>query len=421
MTQHHPASPPPAAVQAALLKITEFFAGEFARPTEATPDWSDFEWIVAKAVAAMHGVSPLLSTSLRWRGPADWANFLEEQRVHTANRHARIGELLQRLDRHTREEGIAAIALKGVALHAIGLYAAGERPMADVDLLVRPRDAERSARLLESLGYYESGATWKERVFTPVGEFRVASLGEHSNNHIKIELHERICERLPRKITDISEFIFPESPQPGLNAYPSKAALMNHLLLHAAGAMVFQTLRLLQLHDLALLSLRMTPADWDEMLEYRVRARGLWWALPPLQLTLRYYPLRVPARVLTALKLDCPWFLGSVSRRRALTHVSYSHLWVDALPGIEWSRSVPEVLRFAAGRVRPSAQHLALRETLAKTQAWAAHSRWSRLSQTRRIFRWVMSRQTRPVTMHAVRAAFAHQSALRLNSSSSEW
>jgi hypothetical protein len=407
MTKHHPASPPPTAVQAALLKITEFFAGEFARPTEGTPGWSDFEWIVAKAVAAMHGISPLLSTSLRWRGPAGWVSFLEEQRVHTANRHVRIGELLQRLDRHTREEGIAAIALKGAALHALGLYAAGERPMADVDLLVRPRDAERSARLLESLGYYESGTTWKERVFTPVENFTVAALGEHSNNHIKIELHERICEMLPRKITDISEFIFPESPQPGLNAYPSRAALMSHLLLHAAGSMVFQTLRLLQLHDLALLSARMTAADWDEMLGYRACTHGLWWALPPLQLTLRYYPLRVPDRVLTALSLDCPWFLGSVSRRRAITRVSYSHLWVDALPGIEWSQSIPEMLRFAVGRVRPSAQHLALRNTIAKTQAWASDSQWPRLSQTRRILRWVTSRQTRPVTMHAVRAALA--------------
>jgi hypothetical protein len=407
MTQHPHASPPPAVVQAALFKITETLAGELARPTDSTPDWSDFEWSIAKAVAAMHGVSPLLSTSLRWRGPAGWVNFLEEQRVHTANRHARIGELLRRLDQSTQEEGIAAMALKGAALHALGLYTAGERPMADLDLLVRPRDAERTARLLESLGYRESGMTWKERAFTPVAQFPVAALGEHSNNHIKIELHERICEMLPRKITDLSEFMFPGSPRPGLNAYPSKAALMSHLLLHAAGARVFQSLRLLQLHDLALLSLRMTAADWDEMLGFRARTRGLWWALPPLQLTLRYYPLRVPSRVLTALKLDCPWLLGSVSRRRAITHVSYSHLWVDALPGIEWSRSVPEMLRFAVGRVRPSAQHLAQRHTLANTQAWAAESQWPRLSQTRRILRWVASRQTRPVTMHAVRAALA--------------
>ena len=141
MTQHPHASPPPAVVQAALFKITETLAGELARPTDSTPDWSDFEWSIAKAVAAMHGVSPLLSTSLRWRGPAGWVNFLEEQRVHTANRHARIGELLRRLDQSTQEEGIAAMALKGAALHALGLYTAGERPMADLDLLVRPRDA----------------------------------------------------------------------------------------------------------------------------------------------------------------------------------------------------------------------------------------------------------------------------------------
>jgi len=40
----------------------------------------------------------------------------------------------QRIDERGAPEGIAAVALKGAALHAIGLYAIGERPMADIDL-----------------------------------------------------------------------------------------------------------------------------------------------------------------------------------------------------------------------------------------------------------------------------------------------
>jgi len=399
--------PQPVALEGILRKITEGLAKELACPTQAIPDWSEFEWIVARAVAAMHGISPLLSRALRWHGPPDWTGFLEEQRSHTAKRHVRIDDLLLRLDQRARETGIAAVALKGVALHAFGVYQAGDRPMADVDLLVRPADVPRTAKMLASLGYTESFQTWKECVFTRVDEQEPAALGEHSNNGIKIELHERICEKLPLRITDVSEHVFPRQPQPGLNAYPSKASLMTHLLLHAAGAMAFQSLRLLHLHDLARLSSHMTQEDWEAVLEAGKRGERPWWAFPPLNLTSRYFPSKIPVVVLTALADDCPYLLKRSARHRTLCDVSYSHLWVDAFPGMEWSQSLREVLEYVANRVRPSAKHIEFRAHTAESEAWANRGQWSRLSQGRRILQWITSRPTRPVTMHAVRAAFA--------------
>jgi hypothetical protein len=389
-----------------LRKITETLAAELASPTQRAPDWSDFEWKIARAVAAMHGVSPLLSKTLRWQGPAGWMTFLEEQRIHTATRYRRIAELLQHIDERGRATGIATVALKGAALHAIGLYAVGERPMADIDLLVKPADAGRMALLLESLGFYEGCANWRERVFTPIVERAVGALGEHSNNSIKIELHEKICERLPWRITDVTDCVFPMQAHPGVNAYPSPASLMIHLLLHAAGAMAFQALRLLHLHDLAQLSSRMTNADWHQVLAQRRRGRGgLWWAFPPLILASRYFSSQIPSRVLAALADDCPFVLDRISRRRTLYEVSYSYPRVDAFPGVEWAQSIREVLEYAVSRVRPSAEHIALREYSAKSDAWASHSQWVRLSQGRRIVRWVTSRPARAVTMHAVSAA----------------
>jgi len=399
--------PQPPALAATLRKITEGLARELACPADLAPDWSGYEWRVARAVAAMHGVSPLLSRTLRWQGPAGWMQFLEQQRTHTANRHVRIAELLCLIDQKAQKAGVAAIALKGAALHALGLYQAGDRPMSDIDLLVRPADAEAACRMLVSLNYRESCETWKERVFTPTDDHTSGELGEHSNNNVKIELHERICEMLPLRITDVSELVFPPQPQPGLNAYPSRASLMAHLLLHAAGAMAFQALRLLHLHDIAGLSSRMTEEDWDAVLESRRQVGRLWWAYPPLQLTSRYYPCKIPGRVLEALADDCPYLLARASRRQTLYDVSFSYLWVDAFPGIVWSRSVREILVYAASRVSPGSKHIALREHVAKTEAWASRSQWSHLSQGRRILRWVTSRPTRPLTMHAVRAALA--------------
>jgi Uncharacterised nucleotidyltransferase len=397
----------PRKLQAALTQVTERLAHELAHPTPKAPEWSDFEWSIAKAVAAMHGVSPLLSRALRWRGPEGWMQFLEEQRVHVTLRHVRIENLLRQIDQTSREAGIGIITLKGVALHALGLYNRGERPMADVDLLVRAQDAPRAVRLIESLRFQERRRSWKERAFAPLESHSAGPLGEHSNNDITIELHERVGERLPLHLTDITDTVFPRRLQAGLNGYPSRAALMSHLLLHTAGEMTMKSVRLVQLNDLALVGRQMTESDWDELLQRDSSGLRAWWALPPLRLTLRYYALSVPRRALRALEPECPWLLRRSAWRPILSDVSFSHLWVDPFPGIEWSRSIREMLGYAASRVRPSAEQLAARVTSANTQAWAADSQWSTLSQGRRIARWLASRPVRPATMHVLRATLA--------------
>jgi hypothetical protein len=397
----------PSELQAALITVTERLACELANPVAVAPDWSDLEWSIATAAAAMHGVSSLLSTSLRWRGPEGWRHFLEEQRVQVALRHARIEKLLQAIDRSAREAGLRITPLKGAALHALGLYSIGERPMADVDLLVHPRDASRAAHLIESLGYRESRKSFKERGFAPLESHSAAALGEHSNNDITIELHERICERLPLDLTDITDIVLPHRPRSGLNGYPSTAALMTHLLLHTAGGMASKSVRLVQLHDLALVARRMTGADWEELLQPSSSGRQLWWALPPLRLALRYYPLSIPRRTLLALESTCPWFLHRNARRLILSDVSFSHLWVDAFPGIQWARSIREKVSYVASRVRPSAELVAARAAIVITEDWAADSDWSTLSHARRVLRWLGSRQIRPATMHVLRAALA--------------
>ena len=383
-------------------------ARELASPGQIAPQWSDYEWTIARAVAAMHGISPLLSRLLPWQGPSTWAMFLKEQRAHTRARHLRIQELLQSIDGKLRDAGLAATALKGAALHQMGLYEAGDRPMADVDLLVRPGDVQRTAALLSSLGFRQSAETWKEREFTPVDCAMAAEMGEHAANSLKIELHERICEKLPWYVTDVSESVFPARPTAGLNGYPSSASLMRHLLLHAAGSMVFQSLRILQLHDIALLARRMSDADWKKIIASSATHGQLSWAYPPLELTSRYYEAVIPASVLATLKQGCGLVWRALGAKKSLIDVSYSYIWVKAFPGIEWSRSIGEFVYFAASRVRPDATHLAKREHLAASQTWAKRAEWSSLSQSARVLRWLCSRQTRPVTMHAIAAAFAH-------------
>jgi hypothetical protein len=394
-------------MEAALRKTTEKLAGELAHPTAAAPDWSESEWLVARAAASMHGVSPLLCRTLRWQGPAGWTRFLAEQREHTANRHRRIQALLKLIDDRARDDSISLIALKGAALHAIGLYEAGERPMADVDLLARPEDEQRAVRMLEALEFHETYATSRHRVFDPVRYRAPAGFGEHSDNPIRIELHTRITEILPLRATEISKLVFPQQPRSGLNYYPAKAALLNHLLLHAAGAMASRSLRLLHLHDISRLSVSMTDADWEEfLLNIANREAAAWWAFPPLALTARYFS-SIPHRVLASTAAICPWLLQQVCRRQTLSDVSQSRLWVSALPGIEWARSMGEMLAHASQRVAPNSDTLITRKAVATTHPALVGSAWANLSQSRRLLRLMRGRPARADTLFAVRSALA--------------
>jgi hypothetical protein len=347
-----------------------------------------------------------LASTLRWRGPPGWQTFLAEQREHTETRHRRIETLSRLLDERSREAGIPLVALKGAALHTMGFYKVGERPMADLDFLVEEPDLAVATRLLEDQRFSEELRYWKNHVFTPSAGQACGGLGEHRDNPIKVELHWRIREKLPLELTDISEYVFPVTPHPGLNSYPSRASLLLHLVLHAAGAMAYRELRLMHLHDLALVCKAMLAHEWEEILRAGESGdHGPWWFLPPLQLAMAYYPNIVPISVLRRLQRGCPARLHRRTRRRLLTDVSLSSVWIHAFPGIEWSRSASEKLRYMLVRVRPDTEAHAIRKLNARTAGWGADSRWHGLSQRSRIVRWITSRPTRPATMYVIREA----------------
>jgi AcrR family transcriptional regulator len=278
--------------------------------------------------------------------------------------------------------------------------------MADVDLLVQEAQLSPAVCTLAELGFRETYRSWRHRVFEPEAQQTPAALGEHASNGIKIELHHHVREILPLRAVDLSQVVWPQLPHPGLNSYPSKAALLMHLLLHAAGAMVARGLRLLQLHDIARLSQRMNDEDWEEVLRQAARTAdgSLWWAFPPLTLARRYYSC-VPDRVMARAAGDCHWMLKRVYRSRTLADASVSHLWVSAFPGIEWAGSPRAMLQYAAARVTPSAETVLLRSMLAAVQPRVSGGTWAQLSQGQRVLRWILSPQARHETLQPVRAA----------------
>jgi Uncharacterised nucleotidyltransferase len=401
------AFPPLTKVAAALSMTTEVLARELTVPTNKPPLWTEFEWHIARAVTAMHGVSSLLHDGLRWEGPERWRRFLHEQRIQSVGRHRKIALLLDAIDSQSRREGVALVALKGAALHASEIYVAGERAMGDIDLLVRNEDAKVISQVLEVCDYSAASATHRHQVFQP--RVKKAStggrLGEHVDSTITIEVHTRIAEHLPVTPVDITPFLFPRVAHAGLNPYPSLASLMLHLLLHAAGNMRARALRLIQLHDIGLMAARFAADDWEELLAMCPDGRTLWWALAPLMLTARYYPGKIPPNLFARLGLECPWLLRRRARHQRLADVSWSNIRIAAFPGVEWSRSGKEALAFMSSRIWPSREALSeLKEGAAQIPESFTVS-WYGISHAARILRWIFSRPPRVQTLLAVRAA----------------
>ena len=87
MNESRGAVPPTTTLPETLRKITETLAAELACPTQRAPDWSDFEWKIARAVAAMHGVSPQIALrehsakSDAWASQNQWARLSQVRRI----------------------------------------------------------------------------------------------------------------------------------------------------------------------------------------------------------------------------------------------------------------------------------------------------------------------------------------------------
>ena len=251
--------PPLREIEPALRTTTDRLAREVVAPRDQSPQWTDLEWRMAMAVAVMHGMTVLLANRLRWRGPPVWEAFLAEQKEQSTLRERAIVALLDRIDAAAARAGIPLVGLKGAALLRLGVYDRGERPMADIDLLAQSEDADRTGRVLEGLGYVEKHVSWRHRIYAAQVAPPPNALGEHPDHPLKIELHTRIFEQLPVADTDITDLVFPAGARPGLNGYASLAALLRHLLLHAAGNLRMRSLRFIQLRDIAQLAARAAP------------------------------------------------------------------------------------------------------------------------------------------------------------------
>lgn len=395
--------PPFKQAAAILRRTTERLAREVVDPSTEAPNWSDLEWAIARASAAMQGISTLLANRVPWSGPPIWQSFLTEQKEQSLLCFAKAGSLIDRIDDALRRSGIPAVALKGSAIRKLDLYAPGERPMSDVDLLVRPVDLESARAALESLDYQLSYTTSRHAIFAPRDISQPPGFGEHVENPLRIELHTAVGEALPFRKVDITAAIDGGEWRSGLNAYPRLAVLLMHVALHTAGNMRAHSLRQIQLLDIAALGRELDDDDWHWLLTRG--AERAWWIFPSLFLSERYCTASVPADVLGEARKICPRLLRAAVARSDLTDVSWSNLRIPAFPGIAWSRTPLEAMRFMRSRLLPSRAALAELEQDRRHNESLNRVPWYGLRHGSRILRWMVSHPPRVQTFVSVERA----------------
>jgi hypothetical protein len=408
--------PPPAELKISLRIATERLAQEARTASLQPPALTEFEWGLARAAATIHGVSGLLAAQDQWVGAALWRDFVTSQRREIATQQHRFQELLGAIDDRARSMGIAIFALKGAALHARRVFQAGDRPMADLDLLVREADIPAMLPMLAGLGMRSTGASWKHRMFQEDADVPVDRFGEDARRPLNMDLHTRVAERLSTRVIDLTDEVLIER-HPGVHFYDSEMTMLRHLLLHAAGNISGRWLRLIQLVEIARVLERVDSRGWDELVRPAKGGTTPWWMFAPLVLVGRYFPGTVATDRLEHLGLAAPRLLRASMRGCTLSEVSASDPFLKALPALPWCQSLGDRLRYVADRVFPSSEEVHGFQQLANTRSYAANDSWVRRSQAGRVVRWLWARPPRAATMHAVRGGLESEHSARVGAS----
>jgi hypothetical protein len=119
----------------------------------------EVDWPLVTGLARHHRLTGQLAAALQHRTDAHEplgtvaTRLMKEQVRHRARYRGEVLPQLDELCRALDSVGVRPTLLKGAALVAMGVYAPGERQMADVDVLVDRAEIEATSTALADLGY----------------------------------------------------------------------------------------------------------------------------------------------------------------------------------------------------------------------------------------------------------------------------
>lgn len=328
-------------------------------------------------LARVHGVAGLLSRLEEGAGvlPSALRRELAAERVRIGERAEALAADLRAIASAASEEGLDLVPLKGSVLGPVFYRDPSLRPAADLDLLADDGDVARWERLLGSLGYERAAETSRDIVFRRPEERVPTGFEERPDNPRPVELHRHLGVRLLGRTVDPtpsyrSRVAAGTLPGIGRALLPDDDALLLHLLVHLAAAAVGRGARLLQLHDLSLLS----PSPGAPSLLTGVLGEAAWGLA---HLVVRSLPAALPPSLVAALEASRPpeqrasvWLsrpglqTGTEERRLlVLAELPLSATWADRLGRLR--DAIPEGALLdrtyggGTGRLRRIARYLA--------------------------------------------------------------
>lgn len=303
----------------------EFLLTALRADTNLT-DWlrdaqaADLDKIAVSAIVL--GIAPLLHWQFSTRNlslpPRADGKLLATRRASAVRQQAIESQLTEILDACARES-IEPIVLKGAYLAACVYPERGLRPMNDIDILVRSEQLKTVETLLRHLGYigYYKDAALGARVIKHTSAFRKPrGDGATPNPYLSaerertVEPHVSLEESWYGLRADITPGVWERSVPIDVNGHTARALCATDLMLHLSIHLTFHLIMgwpsLVQLIDLLIVSGRLTPAEWVEVVR-RARERNVsGFIYAALRLAQRALAAPIPESALTDLAKTTP-------------------------------------------------------------------------------------------------------------------
>jgi hypothetical protein len=366
---------------AELMAITNGLARWLPGAEEpAIASWSQAEWEAALWV-------------VYWQNALPWlAARVEETQIELPER---VNGRLQTINSACRERtkqmlaacteilaafqaaGIETMLLKGAVLAPMIYPDPFQRPLADLDLLIRPRDMAASRTImLNQLGFRYYSRSAEDEVFLR-GD-RKENIWAPDNVH-PVEVHFTLREEYAGIGYELAETMWAESAArpywQGTSArIPNPAALLLHVCAHTSSDWIIQRGRLMHIDDIRQLCAAMQPADW-QMFDGLVQPNAARFIYPALAFVSRYTPLAIPASTLNSLRENCPPALLEWLVHTELAEASESNPTSRSGIGLEIARRLArsrlDIVRFWLRSFFPRRYNLAKRyPKLVETPFW---------------------------------------------------
>jgi hypothetical protein len=251
-----------------------------------TRTWDEDNWSHTMTAVKIHGIAAFLYNQFQRDDgcfeqlPRPFCESLERMADKLRARNERMFGELAEIMKAANESGLAMMPLKGSLLAQRYYETPYLRPMADLDLLVKPEDLHHATRLLRSLGYKalepdNPAARERHLRFVKPGNENVMSLdGPDPDNPRPVELHPRLTRMLwgDVRIEDISELLWRSARETTVLGYPVLIPpvdlVFTYQAMHTLDHMMLRTARAIQFVDLSLLAAHANPSldfpsvDW---------------------------------------------------------------------------------------------------------------------------------------------------------------